>query len=183
MSRPIPIPKFANSLTEFLIDALADKYGDAKHYAYRYNNLKVQMDPSRISEPHFCVCIGISEAYFAIESGKKIEGALGYEDNFVQRWAGRANIYNELKMNWKAIKEAIAAAEEEEMSKKTAALATLEKAKSEGDRIRVDITGTGIDRTKRIERNKRLKEFKKRENQILRSKKKNLRKAMYENAK
>ena len=35
------ITKFENSLKEFLVNAMADKYGDAHSYAYRYNNLKV----------------------------------------------------------------------------------------------------------------------------------------------
>lgn len=47
------ITKFDNSLTEFLINSLADKYGDAKSYAYRYNNLKVYMDPKAVAQPHF----------------------------------------------------------------------------------------------------------------------------------
>ena len=71
------ITKFENSLKEFLINAMADKYGDAHSYAYRYNNLKVYMDPKREDEPHFYVQIGISEACFAILAGKKLEGGLG----------------------------------------------------------------------------------------------------------
>ncbi len=31
------ISKFENSLKEFLINVMSDKYGDAKSYSYRYN--------------------------------------------------------------------------------------------------------------------------------------------------
>ena len=67
------ISKFENSLREFLINVMSDKYGDAKSYAYRYNNLKVFMDPKRCSDPHFFVSIGISEANFSILDGKKLD--------------------------------------------------------------------------------------------------------------
>ena len=172
MAKPISIPKFANSLVEFLINALADKYGDARHYAYRYNNLKVYMDPTKVSEPHFYVSLGISEACFTIEAAKKIEGSLGNEDNYIGRWAGRANIYNELKLQWKAIKEAIAAEEEDDVSKKSAAIATLNKTGLENDRVHVDITGTGIDKTKRAALNKQLKAFKKDTEKVIKNKRK-----------
>lgn len=79
------ISKFENSLREFLINVMSDKYGDAKSYAYRYNNLKVFMDPKRCSDPHFFVSIGISEANFSILDGKKLDDGLGAEDGYVKR--------------------------------------------------------------------------------------------------
>ena len=69
MARTRSISKFDNSLIEFLIKAMSDKYGDAKSHAYRYNNLKVSMDPRAISDPHIFVTVGISEAVFSIIVG------------------------------------------------------------------------------------------------------------------
>lgn len=113
------ISKFSNSLTDYLIEVLSDKNTSARQIAQRYNNLKVFMDPEKVVMPHFYVAIGISEACFSIEDGKKIEGALGgTEDNYVARWAGRATVQSELKQHWKLVKDAIEAEEEAENMKK-----------------------------------------------------------------
>lgn len=153
------ITKFENSLKEFLINAMADKYGDAHSYAYRYNNLKVYMDPKREDEPHFYVQIGISEACFAILDGKKLEGGLGAEDGYVKRWSDRSNINNELKNHWKVIKEAIAAEEEEDATKKSSAITALRRSEASQTELNVDMTGTGIDKTKREEFERKKKRF------------------------
>lgn len=153
------ITKFENSLKEFLINAMADKYGDAHSYAYRYNNLKVYMDPKREDEPHFYVQIGISEACFAILDGKKLEGGLGAEDGYVKRWSDRSNINNELKNHWKVIKEAIAAEEEDDATKKSSAITALRRAEASQTELNVDMTGTGIDKTKREEFERKKKRF------------------------
>lgn len=153
------ITKFENSLKEFLINTMADKYGDAHSYAYRYNNLKVYMDPKREDEPHFYVQIGISEACFAILDGKKLEGGLGAEDGYVKRWSDRSNINNELKNHWKVIKDAIAAEEEDDATKKSSAITALRRAEASQTELNVDMTGTGIDKTKREELERKQKRF------------------------
>lgn len=149
MAKAQSISKFTNSLTEYLINAMQSKYQDAKHYAYRYNNLKVYMEPKKIADPHFFVSIGISEACYSIEGGRKIEGGLGPEDPLVTRWAARTNIYNELKNHWQIIREAIAAEEEEDVTKKSTAQVRLRRAELSDEDLDVDMTGTGIDKTKR----------------------------------
>ncbi len=158
MSKATSITKFDNSLQEFLINAMSDKYGDAKSYAYRYNNLKVYMDPKRVAEPHFYVCIGISEACFSIQDGKKLEGGLGNEDGYVKRWSDRTNIHKELEAHWKMLKDLIAAEESEDVNKKaTASMITRRLASAGNDNLDVDMTGTGIDKSKKqeLERKKR----------------------------
>ena len=153
------ITKFENSLKEFLINAMTDKYGDAHSYAYRYNNLKVYMDTKREDEPHFYVQIGISEACFAILDGKKLEGGLGAEDTYVKRWSDRTNINNELKNHWKIIKEAITAEEAEDATKKSSAITALRRAEASQADLNVDMTGTGIDKTKKEEIERKRKRF------------------------
>ncbi len=145
------IAKFDNSLTDFLMNALADKHTDAKSYAYKYNNLKVFMDPRKVDEPHFFVQIGISEACFSIKDGSKLEGGLGNEDGYVKRWADRYNIHKELEAHWKLIKEAIKDDNETDPSKKstTSAMDKLRRAEKSDEKIEVDMTSTGIDRQKR----------------------------------
>lgn len=146
------IAKFDNSLTEYLINALADKHTDAKSYAYKYNNLKVFMNPKKVDEPHFFVQIGISEACFSIKDGSKLEGGLGNEDGYVKRWADRYNIHKELEAHWKIIKEALRDEEETDPSKKSAATSAMDRlrrAEKSDEKIEVDMTSTGIDRQKR----------------------------------
>ena len=94
MAKTNSIAKFDNSLTEYLINALTDKYGDTVYYTHRYHNLKVFMNPREIPEPHFFVALGISQACFSLSSGKKLNGGLGEEDGYVKRWAERTNINN-----------------------------------------------------------------------------------------
>lgn len=155
MPKANSISKFDNSLTEFLINSRADKYGDTKSYAYKYNNLKVFMDPKKVPQPHFYVSIGISEACFSIDDGKKLEGGLGSEDGYVKRWADRTNIKKELENHWKIIKEAITAQEEDEANKKSAAIVKLRRAETADANLNVDMTSTGIDKSKREQRQKR----------------------------
>lgn len=146
------ISKFENSLTEYLINTLADKHNDAKSYAYKYNNLKVYMDPKRIPEAHFFVQIGISEACFGIKDGTKLEGGLGNEDAYVKRWAERYNIHKELEAHWNIVMEAIAE-EDDEFGQPSGGLKSAEnalrRAEHSDEKLDVDMTSTGIDRQKR----------------------------------
>ncbi len=150
------ISKFENSLKEFLINVMSDKYGDTKSYSYRYNNLKVFMDPKRRSDAHFFVSIGISEACFSITDGKKLDGGLGAEDAYVKRWSDRVNINSELKAHWKIIMEAIAADQEGDLTKKSSASLRLGRAESSKQDLDVDMTSTGIDKSKREKQQKHL---------------------------
>ena len=156
------ITKFANSLMDYLVDVMIDKYGDAQSFRYRYNNLKVYMNPSRISDPHFIVMIGISEAVFSIEDGKKIEGGLGNEETYVKRWAERVNINKELKNHWKLVKEAfITEMGEEDAQRRAMAVIRMRRASNED--LNVDMTGTGLNRG-------REKKSKRKNNDLLNSK-------------
>ena len=148
------ISKFSNSLTDFLVDAMTDRHSDARHIAQRLNNLKVFMDPIKIREPHFFVSIGISEACYSIETGKKLDGSLGPEDSYVTRWAGRSNINNELKNHWKNILDAVELDAEEDATKK--AIDAIKMRPEEKDEsLAVDMTGTGISRVRPSSRGKR----------------------------
>lgn len=148
------ISKFVNSLSEFLMNAMANKYEDAKQYAYRYNNMKVYMDPTKEPEPHFYVSLGISEACFGINDGRKLNGSLGNEDGYVSRWAGRSNINNELRIYWKMVKDAVAAENEEDSTKKMKAMLNLQRLANADEKLDVDMTGTGIDKLKREKKRK-----------------------------
>lgn len=148
MAKSNSIPKFENSLTEYLINALTDKYGNSVYYAHRYHNLRVYMNPIEVQEPHFFVSLGISSACFSLYSGKKINGGLGEEDGYVKRWSERTNINKELKKHFQLLKDQMEAENSGDLSRK--ALAHVLKRRTDRvNQIQVDMTGTGIDTTKR----------------------------------
>ena len=94
------IKVFENSLRDYLINAHSDSYNTAVKIQYRYNNLKVFMEPKREKTPHFKVSVGISEACFSIEPIERMSGSLVADDIYVIRWAARPNINGELKKHW-----------------------------------------------------------------------------------
>ena len=149
------ISKFTNSLMEFLINAMADRHSEARHIAQRLNNLKVYMDPLKVTEPHFFVSIGISEACYSIETGKKMDGSLGPEDGYVSRWAGRSNIASELKAYWKKLLDTAQQEEEQEEAIKKALdlIPTRKDTEQQGidedDDLGIDMMGTGRSKFKR----------------------------------
>ena len=94
------IKPFENSLRDYLINAHADSYNTIQKIQYRYNNLKIYMDPKKNRTPHFTVALGISEATFGIEPVDVISGSLSNDTRYVYMWASRPNINGELKKHW-----------------------------------------------------------------------------------
>lgn len=94
------IKPFENSLRDYLINAQADSYHSVQKIQYRYNNMKVYMDPKKLRVPHFTVSLGISEATFGIDPVDVLSGSLAGETRFVYLWASRPNINGELKKHW-----------------------------------------------------------------------------------
>ena len=155
MSELESITKFENSLTDYLVSAQSSQFTDVMSFAYRYNNLKFFMAPTKIKEPHFFVRLGISEACFSITTCHKIDGSLGPEDRLVQKWANRINIQRELDTYWKALQQ--------ELRAKELGLSVRNSLPTDDGLGDVDMTSTGISKTKRIiaqERKKRLLRFK-----------------------
>lgn len=77
------------SLKDFLCEAQSDNHNSRTANFYKYNNLKVFMDPNKSKLPHFIVRIGISEAMFDIAKGEKLSGGLGPDEKLVYRWVAR----------------------------------------------------------------------------------------------
>lgn len=94
------IKPFENSLRDYLVNAHADSYNAVQKIQYRYNNLKVFMDPKKNKTPHFTVSLGISEATFGIEPVDVLNGSLSNDTRYVYMWASRPNINGELKKHW-----------------------------------------------------------------------------------
>lgn len=94
------IKVFENSLRDYLLAVQSDSYRTGEKLQYKYNNLKVFMDPKKRSTPHFWVSVGISAACWQIQPLEKVDGGLGAEERLVALWAGRPNISGELKKHW-----------------------------------------------------------------------------------
>jgi hypothetical protein len=95
------IKVFENSLRDFLINAQQDAYNGKTKIEYRYNNLKVYMEPKKNKTPHFSVSLGISEVTYMINPVEKISGSLGGNDErYLIMWANRPNINGELRKHW-----------------------------------------------------------------------------------
>lgn len=82
------------SLKSFLAESQTDSYNSPGANFYKYNNLKIYMDPKKSKVPHFIIRIGISEAMYNMQ-GEKTSGGLGTDERFVRRWLDR----NFSKMN------------------------------------------------------------------------------------
>ena len=97
---PESIRVFENSLREYLLNVQADSYNTQVKIQHKYNNVKVYMDPKKLSTPHFWVSVNISAVCYQIDPLEKIDGSMGSDERFVMMWAGRPNINGELKKHW-----------------------------------------------------------------------------------
>jgi len=103
------------SLKNFLIEVQTDNYNSRNANLYKYNNLKIFMDPSKNKTPHFIIRIGISEAMFEIDKGEKLSGGLGSDERYVRRWLDR--FFEKLDFNaaWKkSVKPKVVSMKEEQ---------------------------------------------------------------------
>lgn len=89
-----------DSLKSFIIQEQSDAHNVRSVSVAKYNNIKIWMDPSKYVQPHFVVRITISEAVFALADCSKINGGLGYEERFVNKWFGRMGIKEKLLELW-----------------------------------------------------------------------------------
>lgn len=88
------------SLKSYLIDVNSDKYHSRNANLYKYNNLKIYMDPKQNKIPHFIIRIGISEAMFNIQQGEKLNGGLGVDERHTRMWIERYMMKQDLKTVW-----------------------------------------------------------------------------------
>ena len=101
------IKVFENSLRDYLIKSLQDAYNNGTKIEYRYNNLKVFMEPQKNRIPHFYVSLNISEACISITPVQKLSGSIGTDDKYVLMWANRPNINGELLKHWEYLSKAM----------------------------------------------------------------------------
>lgn len=89
------------SLKAFLTEAQSDRYNSKNANLYKYNNLRIFMDPRKSQKPHFIIRIGISESMYSIQTGEKMSGGLGTDERYVRRWIERNMQRMDLENSWK----------------------------------------------------------------------------------
>lgn len=100
---PTPVYEFhqmEESLKSYLIDAQSDRYHSRNANLYKYNNLKIYMDPKQNKTPHVIIRIGISEAMYKIANGEKLTGGLGSDERYVRMWIDRYLLKMDLATVW-----------------------------------------------------------------------------------
>jgi len=100
---------FNHSLEESLKNFLADEQDDNSDLTsrnfYKYNNLKLIMEPHKNETPHVTVRIGISEATYELGTRCKISGGLGSDEKIIRKWLEKSHIQDELLANWELVKQ------------------------------------------------------------------------------
>jgi hypothetical protein len=89
------------SLKSFLIQEQSDSYNAKSLTFYKYNNLRILMEPNQNKTPHFIVRIGISEAMYGIDSWEKLQGGLGSDERLIRKWFDKNHIKADLVEAWK----------------------------------------------------------------------------------
>ena len=82
-----------DSLKAFIIQEQSDAHNVRTMNVAKYNNIKIVMS-------HVIVRISISEATFSLNGFSKINGGLGYEERFVQKWFCRFGVKEKLLELW-----------------------------------------------------------------------------------
>lgn len=94
------IHNLEESLKDFLTAAQNDSYNSRSANFYKYNNLKIWMEPNRNKTPHLIIQIGISEAMYNIDTTDKLSGGLGSDEKYVRRWLEKSFIKSDLNSAW-----------------------------------------------------------------------------------
>jgi len=89
-----------DSLKNYIIQEQSDAHNVRTVNTAKYNNIKIWMDMSKYSQPHFFVRVSISEAAFSLGDCSKLNGGLGYEERFIYKWFGRMGIKEKLIELW-----------------------------------------------------------------------------------
>lgn len=105
------------SLREFLTEVNNDSYTSRNTIMYKYNNLKMYMDPKKYSAPHIIIRLGISEAIYDL-NWEKVSGGLGGDERNIKHWSERHKEQFKLENLWMEAKADIRKIEKIELDEK-----------------------------------------------------------------
>ena len=94
------IKDMEDSLKNYIIQEQSDAHNRTNLNITKYNNIKISMNLKKNSTPHVIIRISISEAIFSLKDFSKINGGLGHEEKYVNKWFGRYGIKERLIELW-----------------------------------------------------------------------------------
>ena len=97
--------KSLNELAEHLKELIKEMNKNSTNispiHAYRFNNLKISMDPTTDNEPHVIFTVGVSEVKYSLSSLQRVSGSWGPDERYITRWLSRIGIVEDLKEQWR----------------------------------------------------------------------------------
>lgn len=87
-------------LRDFILESLNDPRSKVRVKRYEFNALDVNMEPDRESAPHIIVSMGMSQAIFSIETGKKMAGGMGPVERYILKWLEKGLTLQKLRETW-----------------------------------------------------------------------------------
>lgn len=97
--------KSLNELAEHLKELIKEINKNSTNvstiHAYRFNNLKISMDPTTDSEPHVIFTVGVSEVKYSISSLQRVSGSWGPDERYITKWLSRIGVIEDLKEQWR----------------------------------------------------------------------------------
>ena len=87
-------------LRDFILDCLNDPRSKVRVKRYEYNALDISMDADRESIPHVIVSMGMSQAMFSIDTGKKMGGGMGPIEKYIVKWLEKGLTLQKLRETW-----------------------------------------------------------------------------------
>lgn len=93
--------ELAGELRALIIELNSDAHNRVNFRAERYNNLKLSMDVAKEKIPHITISVGMSEGTYNINNFEKMNGSLGVDEKYVQRWFSKQGVADNLKAAWK----------------------------------------------------------------------------------
>ena len=102
---PNELHRLEESLKEFLSGPQGDCDNSKNAHLYKYNNLKILMEPSHEKTPHCIVRIGISESMYNIITGERLAGGLERDERLIRRWIDKPFVKESLNIAWREAKK------------------------------------------------------------------------------
>lgn len=93
--------ELVGNLKDMIENLQSDAHNASGFNKHRYNNLKIEIpDASTTNTPVCKISIGISEATYNLNSAEKVNGSLGRDERYIQRWLKNSTVIMDLKEIW-----------------------------------------------------------------------------------
>ena len=92
--------ELAGDLKSYILEVNSNMRSNSTFRPERYNNLKLSMDVAKEKIPHVTIGLGISEVTYNLNTLEKMDGSLGADEKYVQRWFNKTGVIEHLKAGW-----------------------------------------------------------------------------------